>query len=148
MPAQAVMAPDTRVLLPRCATEALTVGTTSTVPIVFAQGIDPVGGGTVASLPRPGGNITGFINIEASLGGKWIEVVAGDARLSIESEQRRGERETFDVLVLDALFAKEVENMLKEDFAHCNRLSMDDYDRRSFPFKLAVHIARLLAPIQ
>ena len=36
---------------------------------------DPVGSGFVASLPRPGGNITGFINIESSLGGKWIEVL-------------------------------------------------------------------------
>jgi putative ABC transport system substrate-binding protein len=36
---------------------------------------DPVGSGFVASLPRPGANITGFINIEASLGGKWIEVL-------------------------------------------------------------------------
>ena len=36
---------------------------------------DPVGSGFVASLPRPGGNITGFVNIESSLGGKWIEVL-------------------------------------------------------------------------
>jgi putative ABC transport system substrate-binding protein len=34
---------------------------------------DPVGSGFVASLARPGGNITGFVNIEASMGGKWVE---------------------------------------------------------------------------
>jgi putative ABC transport system substrate-binding protein len=34
---------------------------------------DPVGSGFVASLSRPGGNMTGFVNIEASMGGKWIE---------------------------------------------------------------------------
>ena len=48
---------------------------TGTIPIVFLVVSDPVGSGFVASLPRPGGNITGFINIESSLGGKWIEVL-------------------------------------------------------------------------
>ena len=36
---------------------------------------DPVGNGFVDSLARPGGNITGFINIEASIGGKWVELL-------------------------------------------------------------------------
>jgi putative ABC transport system substrate-binding protein len=48
---------------------------TKSVPIVFFFVSDPVGSGVVASLPRPGGNATGFINIEASLGGKWIELL-------------------------------------------------------------------------
>jgi len=48
---------------------------TRTIPIVFIFVSDPVGSGFVASLPRPGGNITGFINIEASLGGKWAELL-------------------------------------------------------------------------
>jgi putative tryptophan/tyrosine transport system substrate-binding protein len=48
---------------------------TRTTPIVFAAVADPVGSGFVASLPHPGGNVTGFINIEASLSGKWIEVL-------------------------------------------------------------------------
>ena len=48
---------------------------TKTIPIVFVIVSDPVGSGFVESLPRPGGNITGFINIESSLGGKWIEVL-------------------------------------------------------------------------
>jgi putative tryptophan/tyrosine transport system substrate-binding protein len=46
-----------------------------TMPIVFVIVSDPVGSGFVESLPRPGGNITGFINIEASLSGKWIEML-------------------------------------------------------------------------
>ncbi len=46
-----------------------------TIPIVFVVVSDPVGSGFVASLPRPGGNITGFINIEGSLGSKWIELL-------------------------------------------------------------------------
>jgi putative ABC transport system substrate-binding protein len=48
---------------------------TRTIPIVFVSVSDPVGSGFVASLPRPGGNITGFINIEGSLSGKWIEML-------------------------------------------------------------------------
>jgi putative tryptophan/tyrosine transport system substrate-binding protein len=48
---------------------------TKTIPIVFVVVADPVGSGFVASLPHPGGNITGFINIEASVGGKWIETL-------------------------------------------------------------------------
>jgi putative ABC transport system substrate-binding protein len=48
---------------------------TKTIPIIFIIVSDPVGSGFVASLPRPGGNITGFINIEASLSGKWIEML-------------------------------------------------------------------------
>jgi putative ABC transport system substrate-binding protein len=48
---------------------------TKTIPIVFVVVSDPVGSGFVASLPRPGGNITGFINLESSLSGKWIETL-------------------------------------------------------------------------
>src|SRR5882757_7154777 len=46
---------------------------TRTVPIVFATASDPVGAGFVASLSRPGANITGFINLESTMGGKWLE---------------------------------------------------------------------------
>lgn len=48
---------------------------TQTVPIVFVAISDPVGAGFVASLARPGGNITGFINLEATMGGKWLELL-------------------------------------------------------------------------
>jgi putative ABC transport system substrate-binding protein len=48
---------------------------TSTVPIVFANVTDPVGQGFVASLARPGGNITGFSNFERSMGSKWLEIL-------------------------------------------------------------------------
>jgi putative ABC transport system substrate-binding protein len=46
-----------------------------TVPIVFASAVDPVGGGLVASLARPGGNITGFSAFEFGLSGKWLELL-------------------------------------------------------------------------
>jgi putative ABC transport system substrate-binding protein len=48
---------------------------TRSVPIVFAQLADPVGGGFVASLARPGGNITGFANFEYAIGAKWLELL-------------------------------------------------------------------------
>ena len=47
---------------------------TRTVPIVFANVIDPVGAGYVARLVRPGGNATGFTAFEYSLSGKWLEL--------------------------------------------------------------------------
>jgi putative ABC transport system substrate-binding protein len=49
---------------------------TRTIPIVFATVGDPVASGIVARLDRPGGNITGFANLEASLGGKWLELLS------------------------------------------------------------------------
>jgi putative tryptophan/tyrosine transport system substrate-binding protein len=48
---------------------------THSVPIVFANVIDPVGAGFVASLARPGGNTTGFSAFEYSLSGKWLELL-------------------------------------------------------------------------
>jgi len=48
---------------------------TRTVPIVFATIVDPVGSGLIDSLARPGGNATGFLLFEFSLGGKWLELL-------------------------------------------------------------------------
>jgi len=48
---------------------------TQTVPIVFSFVIDPIGAGFVASVPRPGGNITGFMVFEPSIIGKWLEML-------------------------------------------------------------------------
>jgi ABC-type uncharacterized transport system substrate-binding protein len=48
---------------------------TRTVPIVFVQMTDPVGGGAVESLARPGGNATGFTNAEYGMSGKWLELL-------------------------------------------------------------------------
>jgi putative ABC transport system substrate-binding protein len=49
---------------------------TRTIPIVFANVADPVASGIVARLDRPSGNITGFASFEASLGGKWLELLS------------------------------------------------------------------------
>jgi putative tryptophan/tyrosine transport system substrate-binding protein len=49
---------------------------TRTIPIVFASVSDPVASGIVPRLDRPSGNVTGFAILEASLGGKWLELLS------------------------------------------------------------------------
>jgi putative ABC transport system substrate-binding protein len=49
---------------------------TRTIPIVFATAGDPVVSGIVPRLNQPGGNITGFTNLEATLGAKWLELLS------------------------------------------------------------------------
>jgi putative tryptophan/tyrosine transport system substrate-binding protein len=49
---------------------------TRTIPIVFAAVGDPVASNIVARLDRPGGNVTGFATVEATLGGKWLELLS------------------------------------------------------------------------
>jgi len=48
---------------------------TRSLPIIFLQVSDPVGGGFVESLAHPGGNITGFTNFESEIGGKWLQTL-------------------------------------------------------------------------
>jgi putative tryptophan/tyrosine transport system substrate-binding protein len=52
---------------------------TRTIPIVFANVSDPIGGGFIQSFSRPGGNITGFVPTEPPLGGKWLTLLKGIA---------------------------------------------------------------------
>jgi putative ABC transport system substrate-binding protein len=56
-------------------TTAALLQQTRTIPIIFATVSDPVGSGFVASFPRPGGNVTGFTNIEPTMAGKWLELL-------------------------------------------------------------------------
>src|SRR5215469_16966057 len=56
-------------------TTAALLEQTRTIPIVFAAVSDPVGSGFVASLARPGGNVTGFQAMVGSLAGKWLELL-------------------------------------------------------------------------
>jgi putative ABC transport system substrate-binding protein len=48
---------------------------TRTIPIVFVQVTDAVGAGFIASIPHPGGNATGFITMEQTMAGKWLELL-------------------------------------------------------------------------
>jgi putative tryptophan/tyrosine transport system substrate-binding protein len=56
-------------------TTAALLQQTRTIPIVFALVVDPIGSGFVASFPRPGGNVTGFIVTEPTMAGKWLELL-------------------------------------------------------------------------
>ena len=56
-------------------TTAALLQQTRTVPIIFAVVSDPVGSGFVASYERPGGNVTGFTNLEPTMAGKWLELL-------------------------------------------------------------------------
>jgi putative ABC transport system substrate-binding protein len=67
--------PDTIVTNSTPATVALQ-RETRTIPIVFAGVADPVASGLVARLDRPSGNVTGFAVLEASMGGKWLELLS------------------------------------------------------------------------
>jgi putative ABC transport system substrate-binding protein len=49
---------------------------TSSIPVVFVFVGDPVGSGFVASLAKPGGNLTGFALFKPAIGGKWLQVLA------------------------------------------------------------------------
>jgi len=51
------------------------VRATRNIPIVFLQVIDPVGSGLIESMAQPGGNVTGFMQFEYSLAGKWLELL-------------------------------------------------------------------------
>jgi putative ABC transport system substrate-binding protein len=68
------LAPDVVLAGASEATAALREAT-RTVPIVFVGVTDPVGGGYVASLARPGGNATGLSYVEYGMGGKWVELL-------------------------------------------------------------------------
>jgi putative ABC transport system substrate-binding protein len=68
------LAPDVVLATGGTFVEALQPATRS-LPIVFVNVADPVGGGYVDSLARPGGNITGFMNYEYSLSAKWLELL-------------------------------------------------------------------------
>jgi ABC-type uncharacterized transport system substrate-binding protein len=69
-----VLAPDVVLAIGSAALAPLRQKT-HTVPIVFAVVADPVGGGYVESLARPGGNVTGFASNDYGLSGKWLELL-------------------------------------------------------------------------
>src|SRR6266542_3297348 len=69
----AALAPDV-ILAHGASTVGPLLQATRTVPIVFPAAVDPVAAGFVDSLARPGGNVTGFMTVEYSMGGKRLEL--------------------------------------------------------------------------
>jgi putative ABC transport system substrate-binding protein len=70
----AALTPDV-ILAHGASTVAPLLQETRSVPVVFAVATDPVAAGFVDSLARPGGNVTGFMDFEYSLSGKWLELL-------------------------------------------------------------------------
>jgi putative tryptophan/tyrosine transport system substrate-binding protein len=63
------------ILSQNTSTTAALLQQTHTIPIIFSNVSDPVGSGFVAGFPRPGGNVTGFVNFEPTMAGKWLELL-------------------------------------------------------------------------
>src|SRR5262245_48311490 len=88
---------------------------TATIPIVFGTAGDPVQAGLVASLNRPGGNVTGFSNLLAELGGKQLgilrELLPGAARFAVFVNPTSPNNEFFvkDVQAAAAVIGRQVE---------------------------------------
>jgi putative ABC transport system substrate-binding protein len=89
----AALAPDV-ILAHGSSTVGPLLQATRTVPIVFPIIADPVGAGFVDSLARPGGNVTGFMEIEYSQSGKWLEllkeIVPGMTRAAVLRDTSQG----------------------------------------------------------
>jgi putative ABC transport system substrate-binding protein len=89
----AALAPDV-ILAHGASTVAPLLQATRTVPIVFPIAGDPVGAGFVESLARPGGNATGFMTVEYSISGKWLEllkeVAPGVTRVAVLRDSTQG----------------------------------------------------------
>jgi putative tryptophan/tyrosine transport system substrate-binding protein len=82
-------------------TTAALLQQTRAIPIVFATVADPVGSGFVASFPRPGGNVTGFVVFEASLAGEWLELLKEIAPMRGTSDTGRTDDRNY-ILLLSA----------------------------------------------
>ena len=66
-------------------TTALVIQATTTVPVVFISAVDPVGAGLIESLAHPGGNVTGFMQFDYSLSGKWLEILKQAAPATVRA---------------------------------------------------------------
>jgi putative ABC transport system substrate-binding protein len=79
---------------------------TRTIPMVFVQVVDPIGAGFVSSLARPGGNVTGYVNFEFSMAGKWVETLKqispGVTRAGIVHNPETAPFSTLFLQVIDA----------------------------------------------
>jgi putative tryptophan/tyrosine transport system substrate-binding protein len=63
------------ILSPTTATTAALLQHTRAIPVIFVAVSDPVGSGFVSTFSEPGGNVTGFINVEPTMAGKWLELL-------------------------------------------------------------------------
>jgi ABC-type uncharacterized transport system substrate-binding protein len=106
---------------------------TSTIPIVMTTSTDPVGTGLIASLARPGGNVTGLTNVGGELGGKQLELLKEiTPRLSRAAILGiAGTAAPFSFRAADEIFAKETEvtaRAMGVQLIHVGVQSPDDID--------------------
>ena len=97
--------PDILVTAGAPAVEALQPAT-RTVPIVFTSVTDPIWGGLVASLARPGANTTGFTLSEYGLSGKWLELLEEIAPRVMRTAVLRARGEKWSEVALRFCLAK------------------------------------------
>lgn len=109
---------------------------TKNIPIVFVVVSDPVGSGFVSSLPRPGGNATGFVNLEASMGSKWIEllkeVAPGVTRAAVIFNPDTAPHAYYESAIIPAAQAQSVEpvEMPVRSVAEIDK-SLENFNRSS-----------------
>jgi putative ABC transport system substrate-binding protein len=103
---------------------------THTIPIVFAQAIDPVGSGFVANLPQPGGNVTGFISMEPTFVSKWLEL--------LKEVAPRVNRVAILFNPITATYAEYFLNPFKAAAAHFNMEAITAPVRDTSEFALAI----------
>lgn len=109
---------------------------TKSIPIVFVVVSDPVGSGFVSSLSRPGGNLTGFVNLEASMAGKWIELLKQVApaitRTAVIFNPDTAPHAYYESAIIPAARSQSVEpvEMPVRSVAEIDR-GLEDFDRSS-----------------
>ena len=119
-------APDVIFARPATAVQVLQ-RLTHTIPIVFTQSGDPVQGGTVQSIARPGGNITGFVGFEPSISTKYLQLLKEMApqvtRVSVLQTQASSWRGDFAVIeaVARSSAAAPVRTLTRDDPADIKR---------------------------
>jgi putative ABC transport system substrate-binding protein len=101
------LGPDVMVTVQTPATSAARQASRS-IPIVFIAVSDPIGAGFVESFPRPGGNITGFTNTEATMGAKWLGLLR-DMAPSISRVSMLFNPETANAGASGGLYLKSIE---------------------------------------
>jgi putative tryptophan/tyrosine transport system substrate-binding protein len=109
---------------------------TKSIPIVFVVVSDPVGSGFVSSLSRPGGNITGFVNLEASMASKWMELLKQVApaitRTAVVFNPDTAPHAYYESAIVPAAKSQSVEpvEMPVRSIAEIDR-SLEDFNRSS-----------------
>jgi putative ABC transport system substrate-binding protein len=106
---------------------------TRTIPIVFVNANNPIGSGFVASIARPGGNITGLVSFEPAMGGKWLETlkeIAPDvARVGLIYNPRTHSGQHFQSIdSVSETLAVKITRLPFSDAAEIER-SLDDFAR-------------------